>query len=179
VWNILKNNGFNVYKVEELWTHGGSYRVYATRNGDIYPDHSVEETLSKEIQFGIQDIKKYHLLAHKAKSVKMQFLNFLMNHTDAVILGYGAAAKAATFLNYCGVRSDFLEAIVDSSEHKVGKMMPGSGIPIISESEIERLKPDYIIIFPWNFKEQFADKLSYVKSWGCEFLTFIPFVSAV
>jgi SAM-dependent methyltransferase len=174
VHDLLTLNGFNVYNVEELWTHGGSYRVYATRNGDVHPEFNVRETFEKEMEFGIEDIVKYHIFAKNAKFVKMQFLKFLILNESSVILGYGAAAKASTFLNYCGVRSDLLEAVVDSSEHKVGKMMPGSGIPIISESELERIKPDCIIIFPWNFKESFLERLKYCRSWYCEFYTFIP-----
>jgi len=171
---MLRKHGMVAYRVEKLWTHGGSYRVFATRNGDIYPQQSIEETLLEENENGVNVIAKYHLLSIESYMIKKQFIQFLFNHESEVVIGYGASAKASTFLNYCGIKSDMLRYVADSSEHKINTLMPGSNILIIDEKMIKELKPNYIIIFSWNFKIQFIQKLYFAREWGCKFITFIP-----
>ena len=112
----------------------------------------------------------------KANEIKYDLLNFLIKQKldKKKICAYGAAAKGNTLLNYCGIKQDLIEFVVDISPYKQGKFLPGSHIPIVDEKEIKKIKPDYIVILPWNIKDEIIEQLDYVKEWGCRFVIPIP-----
>lgn len=182
VLKIFTRNRLAVYDVEELPTHGGSLRIFAGHAGeDFYVESKVKDLLQKEKEAGLDQISGYCGLQSEAKKIKMGFLNFLLSaQTEGKrVAAYGAAAKGNTLLNYCGVKSDLIDFVVDASPSKQGQFLPGSHIPIVEESELINLKPDYVIIFPWNIKDEIMVQLQYVKSWGCRFVIAIPEIKVI
>jgi ubiquinone/menaquinone biosynthesis C-methylase UbiE len=178
VERILDKNGLLVFDVENLPTHGGSLRVFACRKDTGRHERlkSVSEFLSQESRSGITTVDYYKGFQEKANKVKNDFLAFLINVRSQAkkVVGYGAAAKGNTFLNYAGVRSDLVSFVVDRNPAKQGKYLPGSRIPIVDEKCIRSFCPDYVVIFPWNLKEEIIQQLSYIKDWGGKFVTAIP-----
>ena len=112
----------------------------------------------------------------KADKVKYALLSFFLEQKKAGknVIAYGAAAKGNTLLNYCGVKKDLIEFVVDASPHKQGKCLPGSHIPVVAENEIKKTKPDYVLILPWNIKDEIMEQLSYIRKWGGKFVTAVP-----
>ena len=178
VVSIFAKNGLNVFDVEKLGTHGGSLRVFAQRSdtGNHQVDARVERLVADEINAGMQDINFYSGFQEHAEIVKNEFLQFLIekNKQGKLVVGYGAAAKGNTLLNFAGVKSDLIKYVVDRSPHKQGKYMPGSRIPIISEDRLKSDKPDFVVIFPWNLSMEIADQLNYLSSNGTKFVTAVP-----
>ena len=178
VVNIFAKNGLNVFDVEKLGTHGGSLRVYAQRSdtGKQPVDSRVERLVAEENNAGMTSIAFYKGFQEHAEKVKNDFLKFLIEKKGEgkLVVGYGAAAKGNTLLNFAGVKSDLIKYVVDRSPHKQGKYMPGSRIPIVSEDRIKSDKPDYVVIFPWNLSEEIAEQLSYLSSNGTKFVTAVP-----
>ena len=178
VVNIFAKNGLNVFDVEKLGTHGGSLRVYAQRSdtGKQAVDSRVESLVAEENNAGMTSIAFYKGFQEHAERVKNDFLKFLIEKKEdgKLVVGYGAAAKGNTLLNFAGVKSDLIKYVVDRSPHKQGKYMPGSRIPIVSEDRIKSDKPDYVVIFPWNLSEEIAEQLSYLSSNGTKFVTAVP-----
>ena len=179
VEKIFLAHGLKIYDVEELTTHGGSLRIYASHvnNDSRGVTSEVESIKEKEKEFGLLDSKIYDSFQKKADAVKNSFLSFLLEQKrmGKKIVAYGAAAKGNTLLNYCGIKgTDLIEFVVDASPHKQRKYLPGSHIPIVPEQRISDDKPDIIVVLPWNIKEEITAQLSYVTNWNCQFIVAVP-----
>jgi SAM-dependent methyltransferase len=178
VKRIFKSNGFSVFDVERLETHGGSLRVFAQRadTGQFPVSSEILDLMDFEQKRGVQQVEYYKGFQSQVEKIKDDFLYFLLNtkRKKKSLAAYGAAAKGNTLINFAGVRPDTLPYVVDKNPAKEGKFMPGSHIPIVSESYIIEKKPDFIIIFPWNIKEEIMNQLSYVHEWGGKFITAVP-----
>lgn len=181
--SIFNHHGLEIFNIDKINIHGGSLRVYlqlkAFNNKEI--NAIVKDMLDAELQAGIKSMNYYLGLQEKAFSIKKNFISWLAEKTQAgkKIVAYGAAAKGNTFLNYCGIKSDLIEFVADVTVQKQGKFLPGSHIPIVAEEKIKELQPDYIIVLPWNFKEEINNRLQYVKAWGGQLAYFIPFFEIV
>jgi SAM-dependent methyltransferase len=175
---IFDRHDLEVIDVEELRTHGGSLRVYGHHKGDLTQavSPSVKELLVHEEAFGLTDIGRYRRFAVQVEDTKRGILELLigLKRRGAAIAGYGAPGKGNTLLNYCGIRPDFIDFTVDRNPYKQGKFLPGTHIPIYAPEEIERRRPDYVFVLPWNLKDEIVDQLSYVRSWGGQFIVPIP-----
>jgi len=175
--SVFKVHGLQIYDVEELATHGGSLRIYATHiENTISIAPQVKTVLQKEISANLDKLEGYKGFQEKANRIKYDFLNFLLHakSQNKKVIGYGAAAKGNTLLNYCGVKNDLIDFVVDKAPLKVGKYLPGSHIPIVMEENIKELKPDFVVIFPWNIKEEIIHQLSYIREWNGKFVVTIP-----
>jgi SAM-dependent methyltransferase len=176
---IFEKNGMVIFDVQELTTHGGSLRIFAKHKEDTTKQirQSVFDLLEFEMKLGVDTIIYYENFQFKVDKIKYDFLEFLIlqKKLGKSIAAYGAAAKGNTLLNYCGIKGeDLIQFIVDKSPFKQNKYLPGSRIRVCKEDEIKDMKPDYIIIFPWNLKSEIISQLSYVKDWGCKFVIVIP-----
>lgn len=178
VKQILQTHGLEIFDVEELQTHGGSLRIYVKHADN--KNHNVTENVSRIIRIesdaNISSIEFYRVFQRSVNEIKINILDFLIEKKKQgkKIIAYGAAAKGNTFLNFCGVKNDLIDYVVDASSYKQGKYLPGSHIPVFEESRIKEDKPEYILILPWNIKEEIMNQLSYVKDWGAKFLISIP-----
>jgi len=175
---VFSAHGLVLFDVEELSTHGGSLRIYAKYQNDNTKSISdrVQKMLDKEIGLGFSDIKHYLTFNDQVRAVKRDILDFLIKakREGKTIVGYGAPAKGNTLLNYCGIRSDFIDYTVDRSLHKQGLYLPGTHIFIDSPERICETKPDYVVILPWNIKEEIMQQMSFIREWGGRFVTLIP-----
>jgi SAM-dependent methyltransferase len=175
VVSIFAKNGLNVFDVEKIGTHGGSLRVYAQRSdtGKHNIDTRVEQLVAEESMAGMTSIAFYCGFQEQAEQVKNDFLKFLIEKKEQgkIVVGYGAAAKGNTLLNFAGVKSDLIKYVVDRSPHKQNKFMPGSRIPIVNEDRLKLDKPDYVVIFPWNLFEEIKAQFSGANQLNCEFVT--------
>ena len=178
VCNIFDFNGLAVFDVEQIPTHGGSLRVYAqlSDSGSYKVNTNVVDLQEKEDRAGINSINTYQGFQKQAEDIKNNFLSFLnkTKNDGHSVVGYGAAAKGSTLLNFSGVRPDLLPYVVDKSDAKKDKFMPGSRVPIMSETQLKKDKPDYIVIFPWNIQDEIIEQLAYIREWGGKFVIFIP-----
>jgi len=178
VEQIFKSQDLKIYDVEKLSTHGGSLRIYATHseNNSIKISANVKNLLSEEKDFGLLDLGIYKNFQEKANKIKYDLLVFLLQakKENKRVVAYGAAAKGNTLLNYAGVKNDLIAFVVDKSPYKQGKYLPASHIPIVDEKNIIEIKPDYILILPWNIKDEILDQLVYVKDWNCKFVVAVP-----
>jgi SAM-dependent methyltransferase len=178
VEQVFARQGLKLFDVEKLPTHGGSLRIYAAHAEDRTKATSagVAQLLDEEARFGIADLRSYGNFAEQAKRTKRKLLEFLVDAKAAgkTIVGYGAPAKGNTLLNYCGVRSDLVGYTVDRSPHKQGKFLPGTHIPIFDPERIRQTRPDYILILPWNIKEEVMAQMAHVRDWGAKFVIPIP-----
>lgn len=175
---IFKQHGLEVFDVEELSTHGGSLRVYIKHieNSNIKIKDSVEKIINKEKEARLDLLEPYLEFSSKVSSVKNELLKFLITakQQGRSIIAYGAAAKGNTLLNYGGIKSDLIDYAVDKNPYKQHKYLPGSHIPVFAVEKIKETKPDYILILPWNLREEIIQQLDYVKAWGGKFVTPIP-----
>jgi hypothetical protein len=178
VKQIFESQGLELFDVDELPTHGGSLRIYAKHKEDATKANSpnVQAMLDKEIQNGLTDIAAYSGFTEKAMKVKLDLLEFLIEQSrnKKKVAAYGAAAKGNTLLNFCGVKNDLIDFVVDANPHKQGKYLPASHIPVLNEDYLKNAKPDYVIILPWNLKEEIVKQLAYIKDWGGKFVIPIP-----
>jgi SAM-dependent methyltransferase len=180
VKKLFSLHELEIFDVEEIPTHGGSLRIYAKHKGAnsklLATTKRVEELLEKEKDFGLFDLQTYYNFRKKVEETKRAFLLFLIQakNEGKKIVGYGAPAKASTLLNYCGVRTDFIDYTVDRNPHKQGKFIPGVHIPIKHPDKIKEDRPDYVIIFPWNIKDEIMEQLKYIREWGGKFVVPIP-----
>lgn len=178
VQRIFSKHGLTLFDVEELPTHGGSLRIYAGHQEDSAwaISSNVNAIQECELAAGMDDLSYYQGFQNKADTVKYSLLSFLLEQkqSGAKVVGYGAAAKGNTLLNYCGVKKDLIRFVVDVSPHKQGKVLPGSHIPVVKEDEITRLKPDYVLILPWNIQDEIMDQLNYIRKWSGKFVVPIP-----
>lgn len=181
VQRIFERNGLDVFDVEELPTHGGSLRVYAQRkdSGAREPGGNVAKLLEREAAAGMNGTLFYAGFQAKANKVKNDLLAFLIEAQRAgkAVAGYGAAAKGNTLLNYAGVRPDLLPYVVDRNPAKQGKFLPGCRIPIVDEARLKLTMPDYVLILPWNLRDEVVHQLGYIREWGGQFVTAVPSIS--
>lgn len=175
---IFAAHGLALFDVEELPTHGGSLRIYARHNEDdsrpVAP--AVQSLVAREIAAGIDRIDTYAAFTEQVKETKRKLLDFLIaaRRQGKSIAGYGAPGKGNTLLNYCGIRTDFLDFTVDRNPYKQGKFLPGTHIPIFSPERIAEMKPDYVLILPWNFKDEIMEQMAFIREWGGQFVVPIP-----
>jgi len=174
---IFAAHGLRIWDVEELSTHGGSLRLWVCHEDAWHRTMpAVGALLAKESVSGMLDMAYYEGFQTEADGIKNDFLTFLIGckRNGKHVVGYGAAAKGNTLLNYAGVRPDLLGYVVDASPHKQGRWLPGSRIPVVAESRIQETRPDYVVIFPWNLREEITAQLAYIRDWGGKFVTAIP-----
>jgi SAM-dependent methyltransferase len=179
---LAAQNGLKLIDVEELPTHGGSLRVYLARRSSLRPTTpSVAALLDREQRYGLRDLATYASFAEQVRRTKRRLLSFLIAAKDSgkVICGYGAPGKGNTLLNYCGIGTDFLEFTVDRNPYKHGRFTPGMHIPIHPVDAIDALKPDYILILPWNLKDEIVQQMRHVGSWGGKFIVPIPELAVI
>jgi SAM-dependent methyltransferase len=177
--SVFEKQGLNFFDVQELSTHGGSLRIFTKHIEDKSKDISprVNALLRKEKELGIDNLAYYEGFQIKVDSIKNDFYSFLIeqNKKGKKIVGYGAAAKGNTLLNYCGIKGqDLIQFVIDKSPHKQNNYLPGSRIPVFNEHKLKEFKPDYVIIFPWNLKDEICKQLSYIKEWEGKFVVAIP-----
>lgn len=181
VKNIFEKHKLKIFDVEELSTHGGSLRIYATHLDNINRiiSDNVVDILKGELDFGINSIEMYTNFNEKVKSCKRELLSKLIEikNKNLNIVAYGAAAKGNTLLNYCGIGKDFIDYVVDLNPNKQNKYLPGTHIFVGPPEKITETKPDYILILPWNLKNEIETQLLYTRNWGCKFLIPIPLIS--
>ena len=175
---LFAAHGLTVFDVEELPTHGGSLRIYARHTGDDSKPISgrVLAPRSREGAAGFSRLEYYSAFADKVKETKRGLMEFLIKakREGKSIAGYGAPGKGNTLLNYCGIRTDFIEYTVDRNPYKHGKYTPGTHIPIYDPEKIRETKPDYILILPWNLQDEIIQQLAYARDWGAQFVVPIP-----
>lgn len=178
VEKIFARHSLAIFEVEELPTHGGSLRIYARHAADearlIAP--SVAELQKRELELGFDRLSTYRAFAEEVKAVKRALLTFLIRAREdgKTVAAYGAPAKGNTLLNYCGIGTDFLEYTVDRSPHKQGRFLPGTRIPIHHPDRISETRPDYLLILPWNIREEICGQMAQVREWGCRFVVAVP-----
>ncbi len=178
VEKIFAAAGLTLFDVESLPSHGGSLRIYAqhSESGKQPQSGRLENLRLLEQQAGLDQIATYHNFASEVRKLKYSLLNTLIELKQAgkTLVGYGAPAKGNTLLNYCGIRSDFLDYTVDRSPHKQGSYLPGVHIPILAPEAIFASQPDYVMILPWNIKDEIMDQMAEIRSWGGQFILPIP-----
>ncbi len=175
---IFNAHDLTLFDVEELSTHGGSLRIYGKHKSALEPVMSprVKELEEKEIKAGLDRLETYLTFEEKIKQTKRDILSFLISAKSQKksIVGYGAPAKGNTLLNYCGIRTDFIDYTVDRSPHKQGLFLPGTHIPIYHPDKIRETKPDYVLILPWNLKTEIMEQMDVIRQWGGQFVVLIP-----
>ncbi len=179
---IFRSQGLEIFDVEKISTHGGSLRIFAKHKEDTSKEIStnVAELLNNEIAKGITDNSYYSGYQKRIEKIKYDTWSFLIEQKrkGKKVVGYGAASKGNTLFNYCGIKgTDLIKFIVDLSPHKQNKFLPGSHIPVVNEEMLKEEKPDYIIIIPWNLKDEITSQLSYIREWGGKFVIFVPELS--
>jgi len=183
VEKIFFAHGLTLFDVDEIPTHGGSLRIYARHYGDTSKPvkENVFQLRDREEKAGFTCLRSYFSFTEKVKETKRKFLDFLIQakRERRSIVGYGAPGKGNTLLNYCGIRTDFLEYVVDRSPHKQGKFLPGTHIPIHHPDRIKETKPEYVLILPWNLKSEVMEQNSYIREWGGKFVVPIPEVTVL
>ena len=179
VRRIFAAHGLTVCDVDELPTHGGSLRIHARHGGDVAP--AVDALETREREFGLDRLETYASFADQVRGTKRALLQFLIEAKESGkrVVGYGAPAKGNTLLNYCGIRSDFLEFTVDRSPHKQGLFLPGTRIPIYAPEKIAETKPDYVLILPWNLRDEIMEQMAHIREWGGRFVVPIPRVEVL
>lgn len=176
VRRVFLRHGLEIFDVDELPTHGGSLRIYAAHEGREGARESIERLHAAEARAGLQDIAGYTGFQQRVDAIKRDLLAFLIEAKEAgkSVAGYGAPGKGNTLLNYCGIGTDFLDYTVDRNPYKQGKYTPGSRIPILAPERIAATRPDYILILPWNLRDEIVRAHAYVADWGAKFVVPIP-----
>jgi hypothetical protein len=180
---IFAAQGLTLFDVEELPTHGGSLRIYARHADDTTKAVTGRATAlrQREIDTGLLRVETYAGFSEQVKETKRKLLEFLISVKRAgkTVVGYGAPGKGNTLLNYCGIRTDFIDFTVDRSTYKQGKFLPGTHIPIHHPDRIREARPDYVLILPWNFKDEIVRQMAYIREWGGRFVVPIPEVKVL
>jgi len=180
---IFAAHGMTLFDVEELPTHGGSLRIYGRHAEDESKPVTERaiELREREIAAGLADLEAYRKFREQVEATKRDLLEFLIEkrRQGKSIIGYGAPGKGNTLLNYCGIRTDFLEYTVDRNPYKQGTGLPGTHIPVHPPERIAETKPDYILILPWNLKDEIAAQLVYTAEWGAKLVVPIPHVKVL
>ncbi len=175
---IFKHHGITLWDVEELTTHGGSLRIYGKHSEDKTKpvNENVRNLIDRELKEGVKTIAYYINFTEKVKKTKRQILEFFVQakNENKVIVGYGAPGKGNTLLNYCGIRTDFLDYTVDINPAKHNHYLPGTLIPIFEPEKIRETKPDYVFILPWNLKDEIIVQHDYIREWGGKFVIPVP-----
>jgi hypothetical protein len=177
VRRIFAHHGIRLFDVEQLGTHGGSLRINGCHEGASHADtEQVAELLNHEAELGVETCEYYASFAEQVRETKRALLEFLIQakREGKTVVGYGAPGKGNTLLNYCGVRTDFVDYTVDRSPHKQNNLLPGSRIPVYAPEKIFETKPDYILILPWNLRVEIMDQMKDVRKWGAKFVVPIP-----
>lgn len=178
VERVFAAHGLRIFDVDELPTHGGSLRIYAQHleNPEKWSSSRVAELRAREIEAGYTNADFFHAFGERIKESKWTLLEFLicLKRKGKTIAGYGAPGKGNTLLNYCGIRTDLLDYTVDRNPYKQGKFTPGTHIPIYPVERIRETKPDFLLILPWNLKDEIIEQMAYIREWGGQFLVPIP-----
>jgi SAM-dependent methyltransferase len=178
---IFAAHGMTIFDVEELWTHGGSLRIYARHTADESRPvtERVHELRAREEAAGYRDVAMYEGYEEQVRETKRKLLDLLIEikREGKTIVGYGAPGKGNTLLNYCGIRTDFLDYTVDRNPYKQGRFLPGTHIPIHPPEKIFETQPDYVLILPWNFKDEIMEQMASIREWGGRFVVPIPEVT--
>jgi hypothetical protein len=175
---IFARHGLTIFDVEELWTHGGSLRIYARHEAD--GTRPLTERLlalrAREEKKGYRELETYTRFEGRVRETKRKILDVLIDakRRGKKIVGYGAPGKGNTLLNYCGIRADFIDFTVDRNPYKHGRFLPGTHIPVLPPEKLDEVKPDYIFILPWNLKDEIMTQLNYARNWGARFIVPIP-----
>ncbi len=183
VERVFAAHGVTLFDVEELPTHGGSLRIYARHVTDASRPvtSSVVDLREREQQLGYGGLDLYQAFSEKVKATKRNILEFMIaaKRQGETIVGYGAPAKGNTLLNYCGIRTDIIDYTVDRSPHKQGHLLPGTRIPIYAPERIRETKPDYVLILPWNLRDEIMEQMTHIRDWGGKFVVPIPEVTVL
>jgi 2-polyprenyl-3-methyl-5-hydroxy-6-metoxy-1,4-benzoquinol methylase len=183
VEQVFAKHGITLFDVEELPTHGGSLRIYGRHSEDTSKPvgERVVALREREKRLGYAGLELYRSFAHKVMATKRDILEFMIKvkRDGKTVVGYGAPAKGNTLLNYCGVRTDMIDYTVDRSPHKQGHFLPGTRIPIYGPERIRETKPDYLVILPWNLKDEIMSQMAHIREWGGKFVVCIPEVKVI
>lgn len=183
VEKIFSKHGLSLFDVEELQTHGGSLRIFACHANDKSKTagERVGELREVERNKGLEDIRTYISFQNKVNEAKRNILDFLIRakRDGKKIAGYGAPAKGNTLLNFCGIRTDFIDFTVDRNPNKQGHFLPGTRIPVYPPEKIDEARPDYLVILPWNIMHEVMEQMDRVREWGCKFVILIPKVEVI
>ena len=174
---IFAAHGLHLFDVEELSTHGGSLRIFATHAERAEPEtQELLRVLAEEETYGLLRVETYAAFSEQTQKTKHALMDMLLRIKAAgkTVAAYGAAAKGNTLLNYCGIGTDLVHFVVDKSPHKQGRYLPGSHLPIHAPEEIDAAKPDYVLILPWNLQDEIIAQLQQIKTWGGQFIIPIP-----
>lgn len=175
---VFAHHGLTIYDVQELPTHGGSLRIFArhTENAALAITDAAKELLARERADGFETLERYSGFAAQVRQTKNQLLRFLIDAKESgkKVVGYGAPGKGNTLLNYCGIRTDYLDFTVDANPYKQGNCTPGTRIPILAPEAIRAARPDYVLILPWNLRDEISRVAGYVREWGGKFVVPIP-----
>jgi hypothetical protein len=179
---IFKAHNLTITNVELLPVHGGSLRLFV-QHSIPYPavSSAVQRMLKGEAELGMLTTDYYNHLQAEVDIIKHSLLSCLIDirNTNYTVFAYGAAAKGNTLLNYCGIKPDLIPYVIDKSIYKRGTYLPGSHIPVMGEDIIRESKPDYILILPWNLKDEIMQQLSYIREWNGHFIIPIPEVTVL
>ena len=176
-------DGMTIFDVDELPTHGGSLRIYVRHKEDLSRPvtDNVTRIHQSELDKGYDSLEVYAEFAERVREIKRQLLGFLIQakRDNKQVAAYGAPGKGNTLLNYCGIRTDFLDYTVDRSPHKQGRLLPGTRIPVYAPERIFETRPDYVLILPWNLREEIVEQMGGIQAWGGRFVVPIPRVTVL
>ena len=179
---VFSARGLRIYDVEQLPTHGGSLRIYACHDAADMPETAaIRRVLDEEVRSGLDRIEAYRRFGQRVRAVKRDLLEFFIaaGRNERRVAAYGAAAKGNTLLNYCGIGTDMIEFVADRSPHKQGRWLPGSRIPIVAPEAIFESRPDYVLILPWNLRDEVIGQLDGIRAWGGRFVVPIPSLEVI
>jgi SAM-dependent methyltransferase len=178
---VFASHGLQIFDVDRLPTHGGSLRIYAAHTGLQPIDERVDALEAEERRRGLDRLETYRRFGEQVRRTKRALLDFLIRAKEErkQVVAYGAPAKGNTLLNYCGIRTDFIDYTVDRSPHKQGLFLPGTRIPIHAPERIRETRPDYVLILPWNLRDEIVEQMSDVREWGGRFVVPIPRLEVV
>lgn len=181
VQRVFVAHGLTICDVDELPTHGGSLRIHARHSKTASSAPKVVHLMTVEREFGLDQLETYSRFNAQVRETKRALLSFLIRAREEgkTVAGYGAPAKGNTLLNYCGVRTDFIDYTVDRSPHKQGLFLPGTRIPIHSPDRLRETKPDYVLILPWNLRDEIVEQVRDIREWGGRFVVPIPRVEII
>ena len=183
VQSIFAAHDLTVFDVEELSTHGGSLRIFAAHHGAARAtvNPNIDRLLAREKAVGLTDVSRFEEFSERVKEAKRALLEFLIKakRDGKKVVAYGAAAKGNTLLNYCGVRADFVDFVVDRAPSKQGRLLPGTRIPVLAPEAIDAAKPDFLLILPWNLRDEIVSSMSHIRQWGGTFVIPLPTVEII
>jgi SAM-dependent methyltransferase len=179
---VFARHGLQLFDVQEIPTHGGSLRIYGRHAGQGGEQGDrVKDLVARERRLKFEDLETYRKFSGQVQETKRQLLEFLIaaRRAGKRVVGYGAPAKGNTLLNYCGIRSDFIDFTVDRSPHKQNTFLPGTHIPVYAPERIDEVKPEYVLILPWNIRDEIVKQMAHIRSWGGKFVVPIPKVKVL